>query len=398
MKKRMKKLVSMLLSFAMLAGLLTVGASALMRTESLTMREGDTRTLWATDAEKSLGWISTNPAVVEVLSQDGSSCEVRAKAGGSATVYCRYYKTDYSRKPNLMAQHGIDYNITVTARPKITVEFDAMGGRMAGSSSKEVSYGEVYGTLPSAERSGMTFLGWYTQQQGGNRITAASKVNSTKTHTLYAHWQLIPTTPVAPEKPSAPEKPVTSEASSVSEDSVTSTVPTEDIPAPSSGGGNASNVSFDKRQVIIFSAEGGISESYTAVTEQSGTLSSLPDAVRLGHTFLGWYTAANGGKKVTTSTVFKETTTLYAHWSECKATTPARVRPSNFQQITLDTMGGWTLYERWYTNRYGSLNYLPKPIRNNDTFLGWFTAPYGGEEVTVSTVFHENATIYAHWN
>ena len=60
-------------------------------------------------------------------------------------------------------------------------------------------------------------------------------------------------------------------------------------------------------------------------------------------------------------------------------------------------MGGWTTYDQWNTNRYGALNYLPTPIRTGYTFLGWYTAPQGGEQVTTATVFYKDAVIYAHW-
>ena len=45
-------------------------------------------------------------------------------------------------------------------------------------------------------------------------------------------------------------------------------------------------------------------------------LTSLPTATRSGrYSFDGWYTAASGGTKITTATVFYENTTVYAHWT-----------------------------------------------------------------------------------
>lgn len=71
----------------------------------------------------------------------------------------------------------------------------------------------------------------------------------------------------------------------------------------------------DNRQLILFSAEGGFSERYTAVTNSSGRLTALPEAVRTGYTFLGWYTASQGGEMATTATVFSGNAVLYAHWA-----------------------------------------------------------------------------------
>ena len=45
-------------------------------------------------------------------------------------------------------------------------------------------------------------------------------------------------------------------------------------------------------------------------------LTSLPTATHSGrYSFDGWYTAASGGTKITTATVFYENTTVYAHWT-----------------------------------------------------------------------------------
>ena len=45
-------------------------------------------------------------------------------------------------------------------------------------------------------------------------------------------------------------------------------------------------------------------------------LTSLPTATRSGrYSFDGWYTAASGGTKITTATVFYENTTVHAHWT-----------------------------------------------------------------------------------
>ena len=47
----------------------------------------------------------------------------------------------------------------------------------------------------------------------------------------------------------------------------------------------------------------------------NAVLSSLPTPSRTGYTFKGWYTAASGGTKITTSTNFTGATTVYAQWT-----------------------------------------------------------------------------------
>ena len=67
-------------------------------------------------------------------------------------------------------------NCTITLPAKtLTVTFDANGGSGLTSSSKTVTYGETYGTLPTIDSSsscgGYSFDGWYTSSSGGYRIT-----------------------------------------------------------------------------------------------------------------------------------------------------------------------------------------------------------------------------------
>ncbi len=76
-------------------------------------------------------------------------------------------------------------NISVAAK-KINhmVYFNANGGNCSVS-SKSVTEGETYGSLPDVTKSGYSFNGWYTLN--GNKITSTSTVNITSDTTLYAH-------------------------------------------------------------------------------------------------------------------------------------------------------------------------------------------------------------------
>ena len=66
---------------------------------------------------------------------------------------------------------------------------------------------------------------------------------------------------------------------------------------------------------VTFNANGGSCSTASATVVKGGKLSSLPTPTRKGYTFGGWYTAASGGTKVTTSTAFSSNTTIYAHWT-----------------------------------------------------------------------------------
>ena len=53
-----------------------------------------------------------------------------------------------------------------------------------------VTYDTNYTNLPTPTRTGYTFLGWYTGENGtGTKITSESTVSTASDHTLYAHWQ-----------------------------------------------------------------------------------------------------------------------------------------------------------------------------------------------------------------
>jgi hypothetical protein len=66
---------------------------------------------------------------------------------------------------------------------------------------------------------------------------------------------------------------------------------------------------------VTFNANGGTVSTVSANTGAEGNLASLPIPTRGKHSFAGWFTAASGGTRITTSTVFNADTTIYAHWN-----------------------------------------------------------------------------------
>ena len=74
---------------------------------------------------------------------------------------------------------------TLNADAVWTVTFDANGG--SGATECKVEKGKAVGTLPTSERDGFAFLGWFTAAAGGTQVTATTK--ATKDVTYYAHWQ-----------------------------------------------------------------------------------------------------------------------------------------------------------------------------------------------------------------
>ncbi len=72
------------------------------------------------------------------------------------------------------------------------------------------------------------------------------------------------------------------------------------------------------KYTVTFNKNGGNDPSFSSKTVYyDDTYGSLPTISRTGYTFDGWYTAASGGTKISTSTTVAITAnqTLYAHWT-----------------------------------------------------------------------------------
>ena len=66
---------------------------------------------------------------------------------------------------------------------------------------------------------------------------------------------------------------------------------------------------------VKFDSQGGSSVSQMTVGKNQ-TISTLPTSTRSGFVLDGWYTAASGGTKLTTSTKITGNITYYAHWNK----------------------------------------------------------------------------------
>ncbi|MDE6034755.1 MAG: InlB B-repeat-containing protein [Ruminococcus sp.] len=79
---------------------------------------------------------------------------------------------------------SVKVNVIVTAECK--VYFDSNGHGL--NASKNFTYGEPYRNMPTLSTKGYIFEGWYTEKNGGIRITEDTIVSEFNDHTLYAHW------------------------------------------------------------------------------------------------------------------------------------------------------------------------------------------------------------------
>ena len=223
-----------------------------------------------------------------------------------------------------------------------------------------VTCDEPYGALPRllGKRTRHIFLGWYTAVPSGERIISSTKVTNAKNHTLYAHW-----------------------LENIHNNYVTITFNVNN-------NNDDSNVVEDLLDslVVAFDAEYGL----------------LPDLSnkREGYTFLGWFTKAKDGDKVTSSTRMRNTDdhTLYAHWLENNDNDNDDVVVSfdvNVADSIVETPPDMLVT---CDESYGTLPSLTDK-RPGYIFVGWYTAPPHSERVTESTrVRHtDDHTLYAHW-
>lgn len=213
------------------------------------------------------------------------------------------------------------------------VTFDANGGVCSTLSLTVNSAGNLT-RLPTPTFEGYTFIGWYTEFEGGSEVTLNTVFDLDTT--VYAHWKM-----------------------------------------------NGSETIY-----VTFDATGGtVTPDYMTATA-AGKLSSLPTPTLAGFYFAGWYTDPLEGTKISTSTVFTQDTTVYAHWSLTSVGT---------YQIRFDPYGGTVTTTTMTTSTSGKLSSLPTPTLDGYTFDGWYTDEVGGERISTSTVFTESTTVYARW-
>ena len=201
---------------------------------------------------------------------------------------------------------------TCTVTPaSYLVTFDPNGGRVSPASTA-VTIGKTYGTLPTPNRTGYRFDGWYTDQTGDTKVTETTTVGANPPTKLYAHW-------IA----------------------------------------NKYLVVFDANGGRINTASGQVKTKTDTVTYGS-KYNSLPDASRTGgYSFDGWYTDQTNGTKVTSATTVTTTKDhiLYAHWHLTPADAPKNVtlNPTTgdygeriYHTVSSDKPPGHTLERTWY--------------------------------------------------
>ena len=265
----------------------------------------------------------------------------------------QYYDADMS------STHNWDINTnpsTLYAKwtvKQYTVNLDKQYGT-GGTSSVTVNYDSAMPSATAPSRTGYTFKGYYSEQNGGGTQYYAEDMNSahnwdidTNPSTLYAKWEA-----------------------------------------------NKCTINFDKQ-----GGSGGT--AYVTGTYDSAMPSATAPS-RTGYTFAGYYTLPNGGGtqyydenmvSVNYWNITTNTSTLYANWT-------ANTYTLNFDVQNGDALSPST-QSVTYDAAYGT---LPTPTRYGFAFKGWYTTPNGGSETDTEVLTSDiysidgDQTIYAHWN
>lgn len=146
-----------------------------------------------------------------------------------------------------------------------TLTYDANGGSVSPT-SKNIEYGEQYGTLPTPSRPGYTFVGWYTDLSYSYQVLESSLYETDNDSRIYAKWQ--GNTYVLTLYPNFPL------------------------------GGKLDG--FYSQNNIVYGSPYG----------------ELPVLTRSGYTFSGWYDSAIGGSQILSTDIYmlEQNSDLYAQW------------------------------------------------------------------------------------
>lgn len=311
---------------------------------------------------------------------------------------------------------------TATKR-SYTATFNGNGGSTPSPSSITKEYNTALGTLPTCSRTGYTFLGWYTASSGGTKISTTTVV--TKDITYYAQWSINSYTLTFNPNGGT----VTPTSKNLEYNSAYGTLPTPTrvsdaqytytfagwYTAATGGTQVTAATKMTAKDTTVYAHWTPNTRSYTVSYQTTyGTLSrtsqsvvynskgsctlTMPDnTAEFTYTFVGWYTAANGGgtkvgSELTLETpAIKGTVTYYAYVT----------RSTKSYTHTFNANGGGTVSPATITKAYNTaLGTLPTVSRTGYTFVGWFdtSAASGGIQATTTTKVTGTKTWYARWS
>ena len=144
---------------------------------------------------------------------------------------------------------------------------------------------------------------------------------------------------------------------------------------------------------VTVSNDGNGTASASHAKAAAGTEITLTAAPQIGYHFKGWQVESPAGLVITNNKFTMPDGNVDVKAIFEKDAPPA---PTEFI-VTFDGNGG-TPSVGSMTTTDRKLTSLPSASRSGSySFYGWYTEKSGGTKITTDTVFHANATVYAHW-
>jgi uncharacterized repeat protein (TIGR02543 family) len=287
-----------------------------------------------------------------------------------------------------------------------TVSYNANGG--SGAPSSQTKTRDVALTLSSSKptRTGYTFVGWSISSSASSaQYSAGSIYTDESSVTLYAVWrkQSFTVSYNANGGVNAPGVQTQTYGTAIT---VTTQTPTKTYKVTFNANGGAVSTNYSSLDCTF--TGWNTNSSGTGTTVKSGasytpnanvtlyavynnpTLGNYPFPERTGYVFVGWYTAASGGTKLSSTSVITASTTLYAHWDlETYTVYYYADDASNIPDEQIKT--------------YGTALTLSSaiPTKTGYTFNGW-TTEEGSSSVDYSPganyTDNESVILYAVWS
>ena len=185
-------------------------------------------------------------------------------------------------------------NVTVTVNGEANaydITYNLDGGSVTGTNPTSGTYDSVL-TLESPTKTGYTFTGW-TVTSGLNTSTAKYGSSSST---------------------------VTSSIASASTlaigSSATANTYVKNLTAASNGSVTLTANWQANTYTVTFNTNGGDTSNSVATVTYNSTYGTMPEPTKTGYVFMGWFTDASEGTKITSTTTVTITSnqTLYAHW------------------------------------------------------------------------------------
>ena len=134
----------------------------------------------------------------------GAPASVEVTAGGTVAALPEPVRAGYTFAGWTDASGGLFTSETVVSGSMTVVAqwtanvypvtLDPQGGAFSDPSQATIraTFGATVGQLPQPSRDGYEFVGWFTQQQGGEQVTASTVYATAASSTYYAQWKTLP--------------------------------------------------------------------------------------------------------------------------------------------------------------------------------------------------------------